>query len=106
MTPRTFEIELSDGTHQLKFDNHALYRFEELHGESAVMVIIRGVTGVRAVNHFLWAGLLHEDPNLTVNDVIKMVESQRIQEYANIISKAVDHAFDSGQSQTAKKKAK
>jgi len=106
MVEKTWDIELLDGPHKLKYDNHALYRFEELHGESAVMTIIRGVTGVRAVNHFLWAGLLHENPNLTVNEVIKHVDTHRIQEYANIVAEAVDHAFDSGQRETTKKKPK
>lgn len=106
MTGRTYPISLADGTYSLKFDNHALYRFEELQGEGAVMVIMRGLTGVRTINHFIWAGLLHEHPHMTITEVIAKVDTHQMQEYAKTISEAIDHALDSGNREdSAKKKA-
>ena len=104
MTEKVFNIDLNDGTRSLKFDNHAIYRFEEIQGESAVNVIVRGLTSVRTINHFIWAGLLHESPNITITEVINLVDTHRMQEYANIISTAIDHALDSGKRDLAKKK--
>lgn len=104
MVDKTFEIELLDGKHQLKFDNKALYRFEEVQGMSAPMVMIKNMDSIRALNHFIWAGLLHENPNLSVSDVIDKVDSHRLTEYGRIISEAVNYAFDAGDE--PKKKAK
>ena len=104
MTDKTFPIDLADGTYQLKFDNNALYRFEEVQGESAVMVIMRGVTGIRPLNHFIWAGLLHEYPTMSVQQVIKLVDSHKIQQYARTVSEAVDYALSTGEEDEDPKK--
>ncbi|MUV39479.1 hypothetical protein JNUCC1_03357 [Lentibacillus sp. JNUCC-1] len=38
-----------------------------------------------AVRAFLWAGLLHEDPELTLEEVGKHIDIHNIQEYATVI---------------------
>ena len=106
MTEKTFPIELKDGTYHLRFDNHALYRFEEVQGESAVMVMMKGATGVRPLNHFIWAGLLHEYPHITVSEVINNVDSHKLKEYGMIISKAIDYALSTGKEDKADTKKK
>jgi|SRR5690625_131683 len=103
MGEKTFDIELKDGKYALKFDNRALYRFEELHGQSATTVMVRDPGSVRAINHFLWAGLLHEHPDLSVADVIDNVDSRRLKEYVDTISQAINAAFDTGEKAEKKK---
>ena len=103
MGERTFEIELKDGKYRLKFDNRALYRFEELHGQSATTVMVRDPASVRAINHFIWAGLLHENADLSIVDVINNVDSRKLKKYVDTISVAINAAFSTGEEAKKKK---
>ncbi|MBT2215832.1 hypothetical protein KK120_08720 [Virgibacillus dakarensis] len=42
-----------------------------------------------AVRAFIWAGLVHEDPTLTLDDVGKYIDIHNIQEYGRIIYKLI-----------------
>ena len=63
-----------DRPRTLLFDFNALALFEEATGLS---VLAGGMTvgSVRELRAFLWAGLRHEDPDLTLEDVGRMVHS-------------------------------
>lgn len=63
-------IELDGRQRTLKFDLNALCLFEEQAGASVIEALQkRSMTHIRSL---LWAGLIHEDPLLTVDDVGKM----------------------------------
>ena len=100
----TFTLQTTDGERELLINNRALYRFEEAHGTPATTVLMRGEMGVRAVNHFVWAGLLHEYPNLKVDEVIDLVDLKKFRETVDVILEAFEHATDTGQKHVAKKK--
>ena len=101
---KRFSIKLLDGDYSLHYDNIALYRFEELHGDSVVMVMVNNRSSIRVISHFIWAGLLHEYPDISVSEVIKKVNTERLNEYVSVISEAVNNAFGDSPKQ-AKKKA-
>lgn len=100
---KTFSITLLDGEHSLHYDNAALYRFEELHGDSVVMVMVNNRSSVRVITHFIWAGLLHEHPDISVKEVLEKVDTTKLNEYVTVISNAVNHAFGDEPKQTKKK---
>lgn len=63
-------IELDGKQRTLKFDLNALCLFEEAAGIGITEALQkRSMSAIRAL---LWAGLIHEDPLLTVDDVGKM----------------------------------
>lgn len=46
--------------------------------------------------YLIWAGLLREDPALTVEQVEDMLEPARIPEYITLVSRAIAQAFPAG----------
>jgi hypothetical protein len=64
----TVEITVGGQTRHLKYDFAALAAYEQVSGESALSNIWRGMT-LRRVVHLLYAGLVHETPTLTLEEV-------------------------------------
>lgn len=107
MTDKTFSIELSDGEkYNLKYTNRALYEFETVHGTPAMNILMRGSMGVRAITHFVWAGLIHEHKSITIDEVKDLVPINDLQRVVNCVMDAMEHATDTGKSGKAKKKGK
>ena len=74
------EIEL-DKTRQIRFTLNALAELEDKLGVS--LSELEGLNmGVKQIRTFLWAGLLHEEPELSEQAVGNMVDFDNI-EYIN-----------------------
>ena len=64
------KIELDGKERTLKFDLNALCLFEETAKQGITEALRqRSMSAIRAL---IWAGLIHEDPMLTIDDVGKM----------------------------------
>jgi hypothetical protein len=85
----SFPIDL-DRPRSLRFDFNALAAYEEATGES-VMASSFAIDSARKIRALLWAGLLHEDATLTVQDVGAMIHTGN----AMLVSQAVRGALAS-----------
>ena len=90
-----------DRTRTLKFTFNAFAEFEGLTGKS-----IQGVfsdaenIGFSMMRNLLWAGLMHEDPSLTVKKAGELMEtadgknlSEKIETITGVVVRAVQYAF-------------
>lgn len=93
MPKKTFNLRLKSGTRELHFDNVAFYEFEDLHGESLVSIMRRGDIGFRALNHMIYVGLLHDERRTSLKEVLQEVDSTKMEEIADVVMKAVNHAL-------------
>jgi len=100
---RTHNVKLADGTYELYFDNKAFYRFEEVHGSSAIKVMGSGEIGFRAITHLVWAGLLHSG-GYTVDDVMGIIPVSDMEGVVGAVAKAIEDALDPKDGKKAKKK--
>ncbi len=67
-----------DKPRDVRFTWSSINRFEESYGRSLMEAMSVNV-GVRLVTHLVWAGLLHDEPSLTIREV-----ERRIQAYINL----------------------
>ena len=84
------EIEL-DKPRQIRFTLNALAELEDKLGVS--LSELEGLTkGVKQIRTFLWAGLLHEEPELSEQAVGNMVDFDNIEYINEKINKAFQRA--------------
>lgn len=86
-----------DRLRHLKFDLNSLCVLEEKFGniEKALQELERGV--MRAVRVILWAGLCHEDPDLTEEDVGKLVNIDNLDMVGIALLKALGEGVEQGE---------
>lgn len=104
MSTKTFNVKLKDGSYELLFDNAAFYEFEEIHRTTAIQVVSRGDIGFRAVTNLIYAGLLHGEQRIPLNQVKKIIPSdlKAFQKVTEAVMAAVDDALDTGDGESAK----
>lgn len=76
-----------DKERTLRYDLNAMCTAEELTGES-LMDLMRKPT-IKNIRTTIWAGLIHEDANLTLTDVGALVEMADIRDVIAHIHKAL-----------------
>jgi hypothetical protein len=78
-----------DKPRTLYFDFNAFIELEEIYGD--IKTALEGVEGLklRPVRDMIWAGLLHEDENLTRKQVGKMLHPNNIEEIALKIAEGI-----------------
>lgn len=83
---------LGDKTYHLHYDLNAFAELEEIYGnvETAMNKLLEG--SVKAILNVLWAGLIHENENLTQKDVGKMFDLSQIQQIGELINTAINEA--------------
>ena len=85
-------ITLSDGVERhLKFDLNALAEIEDKFGtvDAGFEELDKG--SIKAVRFILWAGLVHEDENLTEQKVGSLIDIQYLQEIMNSMGSAMQN---------------
>ena len=85
------KITLTDGVERtLRFTLNAMAELEDKYGsvEAAVEELDKG--SIKAVRFILWAGLTHEDPDLTEQQVGNLIDIQYMQELMNTVGDALD----------------
>lgn len=92
---KSVPIEL-DRTRHLKFDLNALCSFEETTGKPIPSIDFNAlsVTHVRAL---LWAGLIHEDPELSLTQVGAMISLDGL----DVISRTIVEALSTSMPEQA-----
>lgn len=84
------EIEL-DKTRRLRYTLNSLAEIEEKLGVP-VQKLAEAEMGMKAVRVFLWAGLIHEDAELTEREVGEMVDFDNFQYVQEKIAEAFQNA--------------
>jgi hypothetical protein len=85
---------LVDGKeHQLRFTLNAFAELEDAYGsvDAAMKTLQSG--SMKAVRKLLWAGLLHEDENLTEKQVGNMLDTSNLQEFTQALTNALGVAM-------------
>jgi len=67
-------------------DLNAFCELEKRVGKSLFKLIKWDDMGVNDLRYLLWAGLLTDDPSLTLEDFSKMVSMQKLQQFAPMIN--------------------
>lgn len=87
--PKKVPIKLSDGKQrQLLFDLNSLAELEDVYGGHADALREVQTGSFKAIRATLWAGLLHEDPDLTIKDVGAMISISGMETLSNAIVEA------------------
>ena len=93
------KITLTDGVERtIKFTLNAMAELEDRYGsvEAAFKQLDKG--SIKAVRCILWAGLIHEDPDLTEQQVGNLIDLQYLQELMSSIGDAFDNDMPNEQS--------
>ena len=90
-------IEL-DKPRKLRLTTNALCELEDLFDKPIHEILMDGAKGLRTVRAFLWAGLLHEDPELTLKETGDLIDHKNDFLYVQQkVTEAIDCAFGSDQ---------
>lgn len=85
------KITLTDGVERtLRFTLNAMAELEDRYGSVDTAFAKLDEGSIKAVRFILWAGLMHEDPNLTEQQVGNLIDVQYLQELMNSVETALD----------------
>jgi hypothetical protein len=85
---KAFPVTL-DRERSLKFDLNALAALEDVLGRSVLGDGGMDLKGARELRAFFWAGLLHEDPSLTIEQVGAMMDGPGAVEMTLALGEAI-----------------
>jgi hypothetical protein len=85
-----------DKPRRLRYDLSALADIEEKMGIDSVYEFFEKPLNFRTIRTVVWAGLLHEDPTLTEQDVGRMVDGENYQVVYDATLQALASAFPQG----------
>lgn len=105
---KAVQIHLGGKFHYLRYDFNALVALEEALGVpiSRWQDIINEQMGVRTIRTLVWAGLIHEDSNITPKDVGAMLDVSKFNDTISKVLEAFTLAFSSDQRQEKKEQGK
>lgn len=83
----TFEIASKE--YSLFYDMNAFAELEEIYGSLEKAMDFLGKGSVKAIINILWAGLIHENENLTKKEVGKLFDLSEMVKIAEVINKAI-----------------
>ena len=90
--PKAVKITLTDGVERtIKFTLNAMAELEDRYGSVEEAFKQLDNNSIKAVRCILWAGLIHEDPDLTEQQVGNLIDIQYMQE----LMASLNDAFDS-----------
>ncbi len=93
-SPTGFPITLQDTKRILRFSTRALVRFEQESGHTIAQGAAMLQLGSLDVTcQLLWAGLLHEDPKLTIDAVYDLVELDQLKSVSEQLAAATMDAL-------------
>lgn len=86
-----------DVPRQVRFNWQAICRFEEAYGMSFTNALVQG-SGARLITHIVWAGLLHDEPKLTIAQVERRLNTflNNDGDIAALTTQFIDALQDSG----------
>jgi len=88
---KTVKITLTDGVERtIKFTLNAMAELEDRYGSVDEAFKQLDNNSIKAVRCILWAGLIHEDPDLTEQQVGNLIDIQYMQELMASLGEAFD----------------
>jgi hypothetical protein len=104
---KSVRVNLGGRFRYLRYDFNALIALEEALGVpiSQWKDIINEQMGVRTLRTLVWAGLLHEDENLSERDVGAVLDITKIDDLSEKVLEAVELAFSPNQKKKEQGKA-
>lgn len=89
--PKPVKITLSDGVERtIKFTLNAMAELEDRYGSVEEAFKQLDNNSIKAVRCILWAGLIHEDPDLTEQQVGNLIDIQYMQKLMASLGDAFD----------------
>lgn len=90
------KLTLSDGVERtVKFDLNALAELEDRYGTVDAAFEALDSNSIKAVRFVLWAGLVHEDPELTEQKVGSLIDIKYLQELMGTLGEAMSNDLPS-----------
>lgn len=86
------KVTLGGRQRTLRYDLNALAELEEATGTSLAELQSKTV-GLRFLRALVWAGLLHQEPDLTQREVGAWIDGENLQEVQDAAVKALTAAF-------------
>jgi hypothetical protein len=90
-----------DKARNLRFTTNALAELEDVLGHPVTKMDQDNV-GIKTLRAMLWAGLLHESPDLTIKEAGSLMDDGNMQEISSKLSEALELTF--GKNDNAKNK--
>lgn len=88
---KAIKITLTDGVERtIKFTLNAMAELEDRYGSVEEAFKQLDNNSIKAVRCILWAGLIHEDPDLTEQQVGNLIDIQYMQELMASLGEAFD----------------
>ena len=88
---KAVKITLTDGVERtIKFTLNAMAELEDRYGSVEEAFKQLDNNSIKAVRCILWAGLIHEDPDLTEQQVGNLIDIQYMQELMTSLGEAFD----------------
>ena len=86
---KDIKITLSDGVERtIKFDLNAMAELEDRYGSVDAAFKKLDENSIKALRFVLWAGLIHEDPNLTEQKVGSLIDMRYMTEMLETLGDA------------------
>lgn len=98
------EVEIFlDKKRTLKYNMNALVNLEEALGHSITQMDASNV-GIKRIVQMFWAGMLHDMPNLTLQEAADLMDYSTLDEISQKVSEAFELAFEPEKKTASKKK--
>ena len=94
------DVEL-DRPRRLKYNMNALAELEDVLGKPMTQFSAENV-GIKELRALVWAGLLHESPDLTLREAGDLIDLDHLEEIVKKVSEALALAFPQGGQKNAK----
>lgn len=94
-----------DKPRTLRYSGRSLRAIEKETGKNVLKGEIGGNLNFTELVVLVWAGLLHEDPDLDLDDAADLVDPARIEEIADAMNEALKAAFPTEDKERGKAKA-
>lgn len=82
------KLMLNGVEHSIKFDLNAMAELEDRYGSVDAAFKKLETNSIKAIRCFLWAGLLHENPDLTEQQVGSWIDARYLAELTNSLGDA------------------
>lgn len=99
---KAIKLTLNDGIERnLKYTLNALAELEDRYGNvQAAFDKLEKENSMKALRCILWAGLLHESPDLTELEVGNLIDIEYMQELTSTLDKALDQDVGTADDET------
>lgn len=91
LRPSRVVVSLGGEDRELLYDLNALVELEAHFG--GLQGILNIESNLANIRFMLWAGLIHAAPDLTEREVGAMVDTRRLNEYAEAVAQALQNAL-------------